>query len=147
MRLDGVSVSGATAQSLADLPLEKFPGDEKNMKYFSKLTAGVLLDEVPGIRGQVGRKVQFPLQYFLYGSLPVLGSEGRGSSQHVVHQSSQGPPVHGLPVARPGYNSSSFLGFYTGIFCLVRRNLNVKLRLSHLVRISGAMYSMVPQKV
>ena len=103
VRLDGVSVSGATAQSLADLPLEKFPGDGKNMKYFSRFTAGILLDEVPGIRGQVGRKVQFPLQYFLYGSLPVLGSEGRGSSQHVVHQSAQGPPVDSLTTLDRGY--------------------------------------------
>ena len=82
------------------------------MKYFSRFTPGLVLDEVSGIWGQVGRKAQFPLQYFLYGSLPVLGSEGRGSRQHVVHQGSQGPPVHGLPVPRPEYHQAQNFVFY-----------------------------------
>ena len=30
VRLDGISVAGSAAQSLTDLPLQKFPVDEKN---------------------------------------------------------------------------------------------------------------------
>ena len=102
-----------------------------------------LLDEVPGIRGEVGRQLQLPSDDLVHGFLPVLCSEGwlekaegerslaglplgpplpregallpppcppsRGgwtcrSSEHVVHQGPQAPPVHRPIVATAHQN-------------------------------------------
>lgn len=35
---------------------------------------------------------------------PIFGSEGRSTSEHVVHEGPQGPPVHRLAVPGPGQN-------------------------------------------
>lgn len=70
------SITWATPDSMSGIPLQK------------------LFGKVPGIRGEVGGQHQLPFNDFIHSFLPVLCGEGRRSSEHVVHQGSQAPPVH-----------------------------------------------------
>ena len=60
------------------------------------------LDKVSSIWSKIRRQIQFSFQYLFNRFLPIFSSEGRSTSEHVVHEGTQRPPVHRLAVPGPG---------------------------------------------
>ena len=112
-----------------------------SVQRFQMITTHLSLKELPDkvscVRSEVGREVELALKDLLDRLLPVLGGEGRCASQHIVHQGPKGPPVNG----------SEGMKKHPEVLVIICSSGVQYLPCPDLVRISGAMYSMVPQKV
>ena len=76
MLLDGKSISISVSKSLLHISVEK------------------LLENILGVWGQIVLELEFALEDPVSDGLPVVAGEGRSSSQHIMNQDTETPPVH-----------------------------------------------------